>query len=120
MHFGWRHAIGGFRTGKHAERGHRDLFGMAEDMWIKIVGNRESDMGSALSPAMLGRIENAVPRDRGVSPKEVAEALGASLRSVRDGLLILWEDGRIGKIERRIGSHGPNLYTRNGKIAEML
>lgn len=69
-------------------------------------------MGSALSPAMLGRIENAVPRDRGVSPKEVADALGASLRSVRDGLLILWEDGRIGKIERRIGSHGSNLYIR--------
>lgn len=77
-------------------------------------------MGSALSPAMLDRIENAVPRDRGVSPKEVAEALGASLRSVRDGLLILWEDGRVGKIAKRAGSNGPNLYTRDKTLAEML
>lgn len=104
--------IVGFRTGRHAERGHRDLFGMVVNMWIKIIDNRESEMGSALSSAMLSRIENAVPRDRGVSPKEVAEALGASLRSVRDGLLILYEDGRVGKIERRIGSRGSNLYAR--------
>lgn len=69
-------------------------------------------MGTAPSSAMLDRIEKAVPRGSAVSPKQVADKIGASLRTVRDGLAILYKEGRVGKIAKRAGSNDPNTYER--------